>query len=99
VYVVEGRVAIDGEAVAPSTMAVLVPDRAVVLAADSAARVMLVGGAPLDGPRLIWWNLVASDQARIDAAKADWTAGPSAQWRGRFTMPPGEAEFIPLPES
>jgi redox-sensitive bicupin YhaK (pirin superfamily) len=59
---------------------------------------MLVGGAPLDGPRLIWWNMVASAQALIDQAKTDWTSGPADAWRGRFILPPDETEFIPLPE-
>ena len=58
--------------------------------ADS--RVMLVGGAPLDGPRFIWWNFVASSHERIERAKDDWAAQ-------RFPRVPGETEFIPLPES
>jgi redox-sensitive bicupin YhaK (pirin superfamily) len=98
VYVVEGDVTIDGDAVAPATMAVLAPAGTIAITAATPARLMLVGGAPLDGPRLIWWNLVSSRRARIDAAKADWAAGAGRQWRGRFTLPPGETEFIPLPE-
>jgi redox-sensitive bicupin YhaK (pirin superfamily) len=52
---------------------------------------MLLGGAPLDGRRFVWWNFVSSDAARIEQAKADWQAG-------RFPPVPGETEFIPLPE-
>ena len=53
---------------------------------------MLIGGAPLDGPRHIWWNFVSSSQERIEQAKADWK-------EGRFGKVPGdEEEFIPLPE-
>ena len=63
--------------------------------ADEPSRVMLLGGAPMDGPRLIWWNLVASDQRLIDEAKAEWKAGP---FGGRWPAIPGEVEFIPLPE-
>ena len=55
------------------------------------ARVVLVGGAPMDGPRHIWWNFVSSRKERIEAAKADWKSG-------RFEPVPGDAEFIPLPE-
>jgi len=52
---------------------------------------MLVGGAPLDGPRHIFWNFVNSSQERIDRAAADWRAG-------RFPKVPGDdQEFIPLP--
>ena len=53
---------------------------------------MLIGGAPLDGPREIWWNFVASSKERIERAKADWR-------EGRFPKVPGDSvEFIPLPE-
>jgi redox-sensitive bicupin YhaK (pirin superfamily) len=52
----------------------------------------LVGGAPMDGPRHIWWNFVSSRKDRIESAKADWKAG-------RFDLVPGDSqEFIPLPE-
>jgi redox-sensitive bicupin YhaK (pirin superfamily) len=55
--------------------------------------VMCLGGANI-GPRIIWWNLVASDQQKIEEAKADWAA-----LGGRFTLPPGDdQEFIPLPD-
>jgi redox-sensitive bicupin YhaK (pirin superfamily) len=55
------------------------------------ARVMLLGGAPLDGPRHVWWNFVSSSRERIEQAKADWKAM-------RFGIIPGDdAEFIPLP--
>ena len=57
-----------------------------------ADRLMLVGGAPMDGPRHIWWNFVSSSKDRIEQAKADWRAG-------RFDKVFGdEKEFIPLPE-
>lgn len=36
------------------------------------ARVALFGGAPLDKPRLMKWNYVASDQELIDLAEARW---------------------------
>jgi len=55
------------------------------------ARAMLLGGAPLDGPRHVWWNFVSSSRERIEQAKADWTAQ-------RFGAVPGESEFIPLPD-
>jgi hypothetical protein len=52
---------------------------------------MLVGGAPLDGPRLIWWNFVSSSREKIEAAKQRWK-------NGEFDKVPGETEFIPLPD-
>jgi hypothetical protein len=55
------------------------------------ARLGIVGGAAMDGPRHIWWNFVSSRKDRIAQAKADWKAG-------RFDLVPGETEFIPLPD-
>jgi redox-sensitive bicupin YhaK (pirin superfamily) len=65
----------------------------VTVQAPGPARVMLLGGAPLDGERHIWWNFVSSTKERIERAKDDWRSG-------RFGKVPGdEKEFIPLPES
>ena len=73
-------------------LAVLAPGAAVDLVAGAAgAKLMLLGGAPLDGPRHIWWNFVSSSKERIEQAKADWRDG-------RFAKVPGDPEFIPLPE-
>lgn len=90
-YVVSGGIRIDGEAVAEATMAVLTPGSTPLVEATDDSRVMLCGGAPMDGPRLIWWNFVASDKDLLEQAKADWKAG-------NFEMVPGDDEFIPLPE-
>ncbi|TMV56153.1 pirin family protein, partial [Thioclava sp. BHET1] len=66
-------------------------------AAEAGARLLLLGGATLEGPRHIWWNFVASSKERIEAAKEAWRAG---DWmHGRFRLPPADnAEFIPAPE-
>ena len=53
---------------------------------------MLLGGAPLDSPRHVWWNFVSSSRERINQAKDDWRAGRFA------TVPGDEDEFIPLPQ-
>jgi hypothetical protein len=63
----------------------------VTLCAHAPARLMLLGGAPLDGERFLWWNFVASDRAAIEEASERWR-------RGGFDPVPGETEFIPLPE-
>src|SRR5438034_132332 len=61
------------------------------ITARTAASVMLVGGAKLDGERFIWWNFVASSRDRIETAKAKWRAQ-------QYGTVPGDNEFIPLPE-
>jgi redox-sensitive bicupin YhaK (pirin superfamily) len=92
VHVVEGEVEVSGQRFEGPLMLVLKPGAALKLTAVTPARVMLLGGPAMDGPRHIWWNFVSSSLERIEQAKADWTAG-------RFTAVPGETEFIPLPET
>lgn len=91
VYVADGLLDIDGARLGSGQMAVFTPGAAVVLEALADTRAMLLGGAPLDGPRHLWWNFVASVPDRIERAKRDWR-------EGRFALPPGETESIPLPE-
>jgi redox-sensitive bicupin YhaK (pirin superfamily) len=90
VYVVEGRVQIAGTPVAPLQLAVLPADTTVRIEAATPARLMLLGGAKIDGERFIWWNFVASSRELIEDAKQRWRE------RG-FAAVPGETEFIPLP--
>lgn len=91
-YIVSGTVSHDGRRYNGGQLLVFTAGgEATVVAEDGAARVMLLGGAPI-GPRFIWWNLVSSSQERIEQAKADWKAG-------RMALPPDDdREFIPLPE-
>ncbi|HUL09062.1 MAG TPA: pirin family protein [Candidatus Acidoferrum sp.] len=89
-YLLAGAVEVDGRVFAPGRLLVFTPGRAVTLRATAAARLLLLGGAPLDGPRHVWWNFVSSRKERIEQAKDDWQ-------QGRFAGVPGETEFIPLP--
>lgn len=92
VYVVEGSISVDDETIEAGAMAVFRPRVKATIQAVEAARVMLLGGEPLDGERHIFWNFVGSSKERIEQAKADWR-------EGRFAKVPGdEVEFIPLPE-
>lgn len=92
VYVAEGVVTTGDRLLEVGDLAVLTAGEAAELVAGAeGAKVMLLGGAAMDGPRHIWWNFVSSDKDRIDRAKADWRDG-------RFAGVPGETEFIPLPE-
>ena len=98
IYIVEGSISVAGQIYEASQMMVLRPgDRITVAAGDRGARLMILGGATLEGPRYIWWNFVASSQERIEAAKAEWRAG---NWgKGRFDLPADDrGEHIPLPD-
>ncbi|HYG89816.1 MAG TPA: pirin family protein [Azospirillum sp.] len=90
-YVADGMIAVNGDRFNAGQLLVLRSGDAITVDAETPARVLLLGGEPMDGPRHIWWNFVSSSKDRIEAAKADWKAG-------RFDAVPGETEFIPLPE-
>ena len=92
-YLVEGAVEIvGGERFGIGRLIVFRPGVSIQLRAlDAPVRLLLLGGATMDGPRHVWWNFVSSSRERIEQAKADWLAG-------RFAAVPEESEFIPLPE-
>ena len=91
VLMLSGAIELDGDRVAASEMAVLQPGANVRLTSSGPARLVLFGGATLDGQRTLWWNFVSSRRERIEQAKDDWRAQ-------RFGQIVGETEFIPLPE-
>jgi redox-sensitive bicupin YhaK (pirin superfamily) len=90
VYVVQGSLTCDGQALSAQQMAVPDPAGAELIASE-ATRLVVIGGAPLDAPRHMWWNFVSARRERIAQAADDWEAQ-------RLGQVPGETEFIPLPE-
>jgi redox-sensitive bicupin YhaK (pirin superfamily) len=95
-YVVEGSIGLipDDGIFDAGQLLIFKPGAEIILGAgaSASARVMLLGGEPLDGKRHIWWNFVSSSRERIEQAKEDWK-------EGRFSPVPEETEFIPLPET
>jgi hypothetical protein len=92
IYVAEGDATLDGLTFERGVLYVLRPGARSTLRSAGGGHVMLCGGAPLDGPRHVWWNFVSSRRERIREARQDWKAG-------RFALPAGDdEEFIPLPE-
>jgi redox-sensitive bicupin YhaK (pirin superfamily) len=91
VFPLSGDLTIGGAAAENGRLHVLGAGGSLAVAARRDARVLMFGGAPLDGPRHMWWNFVSSRRERIEQAKADWKAG-------RFAPVPGESESIPLPD-
>jgi redox-sensitive bicupin YhaK (pirin superfamily) len=63
IYLASGRIDIAGQAFDGGQL--------LVFNAESNARLMLLGGEPMDGPRHIWWNFVSSSKDRIESAKSD----------------------------
>ena len=91
-YLVDGDAEVDGFTIGPQQLVVLAPRTRPVLRSRGGAKVMLCGGAPMDGERHVWWNFVSSSRERINEAKRAWKAG-------EFALPPDDRdERIPLPE-
>ena len=92
-YVVSGEVEVLGQPgrFGADRLVVLRPDSEVVLRAIGPARLLLLGGEPLEGRRHIYWNFVSSRPERIQQAAEDWRAR-------RFPDVPGDEDFIPLPD-
>ena len=91
VYVVEGVVELDGGTLHRGELAVLTPGQEGALTAITRARVAVLGGEPLDGPRFMLWNFVSSRKERLERAKDDWI-------HRRFpTIPGDDQERVPFP--
>jgi hypothetical protein len=97
VHVLQGAIDVAGDRFEAGRMMVFRPGDAITLqAGPEGARLIVLGGDTLNGPRHIWWNFVASSRDRIEAAKEAWARG---DWdHGPFRLPPGDQdEFVPLP--
>ena len=81
---------LDGQPLEPHSLVLLEAGEEMTLSADSDCHLVLIGGAPLDGPRRMNWNFVASDPALIEKARARWAAGD-------WPTVPGEIGRIELP--
>lgn len=91
VYVIEGALECEGQKFEAGTLAVLKTDATPSVTALEKTRLVLLGGATMDGERHMFWNFVSSSLARIEQAKKDWA-------EERFPLVPGdEVERIPLP--
>ena len=89
-YLISGTVDVAGDRLEAGSLVVFRPGDAITVRAETAARLTVLGGATMTGPRYIWWNFVSSRRERILSAKADWEAG-------KFDAVPNESEWIPAP--
>ncbi|CAN0627067.1 putative quercetin 2,3-dioxygenase PA1205 [Burkholderia multivorans] len=75
VLVLSGDVSVDGEALAPDVLLYVGTGRSQFdLRADSAARFVVLGGAPFEEDVLMWWNFVARTSAEMVEAVTAWNA-------------------------
>ncbi len=91
IYVVNGEVMVGGETYDRHHMVIL-GEGDVTLSAAYPAHLAILGGPPLDAPRHLLWNFVASDKARLFQARDRWKAGA-------FPLIPGDSdELVPFPD-
>ncbi|MDH4609434.1 pirin family protein [Pseudomonas sp. BN102] len=89
-YLVDGEALLDDQPLEPRSMVVLPEGVEYVLSACSGCQLVMIGGAPLDGPRRMNWNFVASSPDLIEQARSRWGAGD-------WPVVPGETSRIELP--
>jgi redox-sensitive bicupin YhaK (pirin superfamily) len=90
VYPIDTDITVDGTALAVHTLGFLQDAGGCRLEAARDCTVVIIGGAPLEGSRLLLWNFVSSTKSRLRQAAEDWR-------NQRMAMVPGDSEFIPLP--
>jgi redox-sensitive bicupin YhaK (pirin superfamily) len=91
-YVYEGALEIERQPFAAGRLLMLRSGQRVQALSREGARLLLIGGAPLDGARQVWWNFVSSSTERIQRAAEQWRSGG-------FAPVPDDDEFIPLPDT
>ena len=95
VLCLRGAAQVDDEAIEPGTLLYAAPGRThCELACDTAAQLLLIGGAPFDEPLLMWWNFVARSPDEIQRAAADWNAG-----RHFGEVPGTQLPRVPAPDA
>lgn len=94
VMVIEGKVRIGALVLSRTQMLYLKPGRKKInFAAETDARVLLIGGEPFDEELVMWWNFIGRSHDDIAQAREDWEGGAA-----RFgTVPGHNGQVIPAP--
>ena len=98
IYVLNGSATIGDTTLGEAQMGILSTARPLPIKLTTGTRIMFAGGDPLDGPRFLDWNFVASSKERLEKASADWRASIAGNFTGTwFKQAPHETAYIPLP--
>jgi redox-sensitive bicupin YhaK (pirin superfamily) len=92
VYLVKGKLTVDGEVLKENELMVFKKDSDIELSYFAGTLFVLIGGEPFPETPFIWWNLVSSSKEKIELAKKAWTDGS-------FPQVPGDPDKIPVPEA
>ena len=71
-YIVAGEISVSGERFPAGRLVVFRSGTDVLISAPGPARLILLGGARLDGPRHRWSTVISSRPERAQAARAAW---------------------------
>ncbi len=96
-YLVSGQFLVEDENLSAAGLVIAKNGQDLEFEAVIDSHVMFLGGSPV-GERLIWWNLVASTESKLETARANWRSGPTASNPLFKPIPGDDLEFIPLPE-
>lgn len=91
ICIVSGHIRACGEKIEAGHMLVAKEEDACQITLGANTHILLFGGQAFPEERFIYWNFVASDKEKLEAAKQ--------RWKNReFEMVPGETSYVPLPE-
>jgi len=90
-YVLNGAVDLSKVWFGAGSFVVFKTGESIQIHAKEKTELILFGGATLPEPRTIYWNFVATDKAKIEAAKKRWQEGAFPK------VFHDETEFVPLP--
>jgi len=72
-FLIEGEMSLEGQAMAPGILYYLKPGRErVTLANQGHGRVFLLGGVPMQEDVLLWWNFVGRTSEEMQEARNEW---------------------------
>ncbi len=89
-YILEGSVTACGETIGKGQLMVTKENEACAFTLAKGSHIILLGGTPFKEERHIYWNFVATDKAKIEAAKERWA-------NHQFPKIPNDEGYVPLP--
>ena len=91
ICIVDGYIEACGQRVEKGNMLVSKEEDVCNLEIGENSHLLFFGGKPFEEERFIYWNFVASEKEKLEAAKQRWA-------NRQFEMVPGETGYVPLPE-
>jgi redox-sensitive bicupin YhaK (pirin superfamily) len=74
-FLLDGAAVVDGRPLEVGAVLPLEPGRDALALSGDTSRVMVLGGAPLGEPLVLWWNFVCRTGDEVVQAREDWQSG------------------------